>query len=836
MFVLSNGAVFANMKRAPDVIESTRPADWFNPHEFHTFGTWITAYLETRLRLFYFGLDRDLLALPDPRRQREVLAAQWASLDEAAQHQMIESAVASGQRPQEPRIVQVIAGLRINRRAGAGEGGMLLKTKVAVLEAYRRKDPRKFAYYMLTCPFKDCVKPDFYLINSIVLSLRKACLDVLPKEVSQPVKRRKGKQASSDLEHPYTLPEAALLLLEASTMREGACGSEDESMVPLPVEGKQSFVRETKAFPPVGLEVLTFLSAKLEGDRLLVSAGCSAINKTEDLLPRTNRRKKQKHRANLDDVASTTAVKSPDQSSNCTTRNGSVARSFLEPGHLPGHEGKHLLLPTKKERKFRKGKPAKPKHPLSVGVKLSSLHRGSSAQGVAPSQPEAKKQKMLAEGRADFSAKEEVDSRQRPCSSVSTIDVIPSQSKTSLRKKVKGRRKEDGTAPKTPEVASSSRRRSFSAATLSLTRASTPAADVCRRINELFEESLTAQIDQSVEQLVQLSQLLDPAREIVKARITAIVLRTFHDEVDLVEFGSYSTRLTTPLSDIDIGLRHRTLHLFSHAVVSEMLECLAENLAGIQFITSVTTILTASVPVIKIEADPSIPFEGLPTASSLHCIKCDIIVLAEEGFGVDHSSIRTTHYIRDAIERYPTFHSNVLLLKYCLNCLDATNAYKGGLNSYGLSLLYIAFLRSENMSEETRLGRAFLRFLAFVAAFDPDRSAVFLNNPSNPVIVKEFYMGVEIGQLLVMDPTSLVPRNVTGSCLLFRVIAEFFKAASRELESIRAQLLEEFGQRDLSYQELSLTEESVRVRAKEKLTLQGEPPVPLLHALFCLKL
>lgn len=836
MFVLSAGAVFADMKKPPNVVESTRPAAWFNPYEFHTLGMWITAYLETRLRLFYFGLDRDLLELPDPRRQREVFAAQWASLGEDAQRDMIEGVIASAETEPQSRIGEVMAQLRASRRMGEGKERLAV-ARVIVFEAYRQKDPRKFAYYMLTCPFKDCTKPDFFVMNKIILPLREASLAALPDIVCPKGKRRKGKKAAQ-VEHPFCFPEAALKLLTRSLDKDEGGGSEGETG---DAQGggrtQQPAVehRESKRLPLGQPVVLTFLFACVDVEHILSSTTCRSANSKEHVAKSVPHRRHSKPPSPNHETASMLPAQSPEQSSNYATRSNSVAHSFLETLPLPSSEAKHLPVLAKKDRKFKKGKPPKPKRAPNIGVKLSSLHRGAPSPPT-PAPVERKKQRTLQERSVAFSVKDEVESRHRPCSSVSTIDVPAPEEQLLVRKKGKPRKRANDVPGKEPPGNARAPNRAATTKEMNLTRGNLSVVDVQKRVGDLFEERLSAQIEQSVERLIELSQALDAAREMIKARITLIVLRTFREEVELVEFGSYITRLTTPLSDIDLGLRHRRLHLFSHAVVAEMLECLSENLAGVAFITNVTTILTASVPVIKIEADPSIAFEDLPVGPRPQPIKCDVIVLAEEGFGVEHSSIRTTWYICDAITRYPTFHKNILLLKYCLNCLDATNAYKGGLNSYGLSLIYIAFLRSEGLQDNRHLGSVLLRFLSFIASFDADRNAIFLNNPSKPVIAKEFYMGPELSQLLVMDPTSLVPKNVTASCLLFSVIADFFRAASREFERIRVELLDEFGKTDVTHHEIRGFEEKVRQRAAEKLIIKGETSLPLLQVLFSLKL
>ena len=86
------------------------------------------------------------------------------------------------------------------------------------------------------------------------------------------------------------------------------------------------------------------------------------------------------------------------------------------------------------------------------------------------------------------------------------------------------------------------------------------------------------------------------------------------------------------------------------------------------FVLEVNAILTASVPVIKLKADPSIEQQQDKRFKTPVGIKVDIIVDTEDGFNKIGTALRTTEYTLYCISFYPSFFRNVLLLKF-LNAL-----------------------------------------------------------------------------------------------------------------------------------------------------------------------
>ena len=312
-----------------------------------------------------------------------------------------------------------------------------------------------------------------------------------------------------------------------------------------------------------------------------------------------------------------------------------------------------------------------------------------------------------------------------------------------------------------------------------------PPPSLIERVDLAFFRALEAQIVRITDALIANAELTEESRRLVKERLVSVVERTFEGAVELYDFGSNATKLITPFSDIDLGLKHKTTNNIFPAMAINMLSCLSDNLNGLAFVEKTTAILSATIPVVKIEADPSVPFEDLQCFPRPISVKCDIIVSIDEGYKVEHTSTRTTKYVVDASKQYPTFFRNVLLAKYMLNCLNMASSYRGGLNSYGLCLFYIAFLKSSHYEKVKNLGLCLFKFLEFVASFDAVNLGIFISLQSKSTISRSWYQGQDLGQLLVMDPTDFAHKNVTSTCNIFPTIQSLFGDIAKQLIEIR---------------------------------------------------
>ena len=322
-----------------------------------------------------------------------------------------------------------------------------------------------------------------------------------------------------------------------------------------------------------------------------------------------------------------------------------------------------------------------------------------------------------------------------------------------------------------------------------------PGITLKEKIDKLFFKELEKQILIISEALTTNATIKEESRKIVKERLQLIVNEIFGDEVELFAFGSFITKLVTPFSDIDLGLRVSDSSRNLPQSNIEMLKIFASSLEKHDFVEKVNPVLTASIPVVKIEANSFTPFRDTKCSSSTQKIKCDVIINSDDIFKNEHTSTRTTNYIVDAKTRFPSFFHNVLIIKYMLNCLDMASSYRGGLNSYGLCLIYIAFLKTNSLENEPNFGFCFERFLAFLSKFDWINLGIFISPHSKCVISRSWFQGNDFGQLIVIDPTDFSQKNVTSTCNLFpaiqtiagEIVSEFSKIkknVAKDLEGL----------------------------------------------------
>jgi hypothetical protein len=199
----------------------------------------------------------------------------------------------------------------------------------------------------------------------------------------------------------------------------------------------------------------------------------------------------------------------------------------------------------------------------------------------------------------------------------------------------------------------------------------------------LFDSIFFRMIDSSskaiIADLESFSRRFEQPRLIVKDRIQKIVHQTFlHPAIYVSEYGSFSTTLLTPYSDLDLAIRGCYFDSREQCIL--MLNTIYENLTLFPFIKKVTKILTAAIPVLKIEADPSIFYKATPTAQNSVVIKVDLIIEQFEEYNTMSTAIRTTEFTKNCNRYYKTFYQNVLLMKFALSCNSLSNSYQGNIN------------------------------------------------------------------------------------------------------------------------------------------------------------
>ncbi len=114
------------------------------------------------------------------------------------------------------------------------------------------------------------------------------------------------------------------------------------------------------------------------------------------------------------------------------------------------------------------------------------------------------------------------------------------------------------------------------------------------------------------------------------------------------------------------------------------------------------------------------------------------------------------------------------------------NTYRGGLNSYGLSLLYSSFLSYRNLKHSKNHFKCLQNFFKFLKRnFNPETHAI-AHNPyfdvTNPMVDKKQF---NFSYLVVIDPTSFTPKNVTPHCSIYPDIVQTFTESGEKYNEIK---------------------------------------------------
>lgn len=231
-------------------------------------------------------------------------------------------------------------------------------------------------------------------------------------------------------------------------------------------------------------------------------------------------------------------------------------------------------------------------------------------------------------------------------------------------------------------------------------------------------------------------------------------------------YGSYSTGLCLPWSDIDVVLINQT----DHHVEDYMLSKLYMKLTSKPWIKSHKFIETTNIPIIKLVSNDIFQFH------------IDISVQCDKHFG-----LKCVELVKSYLQTYSVLEPIVLALKTLLNNGNLNNPYTGGLSSYGLILMVVSFIQSEldsnkfNSKSPTILGETFINVLGhYGIAFDFTKYVIITYPINNDLVENDkdnFYsFGQNMHELIIVDPLNR-QNNVAKSTFQYMNIKMAFMIA-----------------------------------------------------------
>ena len=224
---------------------------------------------------------------------------------------------------------------------------------------------------------------------------------------------------------------------------------------------------------------------------------------------------------------------------------------------------------------------------------------------------------------------------------------------------------------------------------------------------QVFEQGNSGVVEQ---QTYTRMRLMDRLREIVGMLFPGAV-------VDL--FGSYSTGLALPTSDMDVAVRNTAFHFREE--VQAAVKSLNSFLLFQPWTLSTKPIGTATVPLVKLEVNPAYFSANEPGP-----IKVDITFEAQR-MGSEHIGLASAEFVRRWVKQNPQAKSVALVLKHMLQGNDLNSAYLGGVSSYAIIIWLVAFLHKEPVSDSGALLMSFLKFYA--EDFNPKTTGIDLLKP-----------------------------------------------------------------------------------------------------------
>jgi DNA polymerase sigma len=242
-------------------------------------------------------------------------------------------------------------------------------------------------------------------------------------------------------------------------------------------------------------------------------------------------------------------------------------------------------------------------------------------------------------------------------------------------------------------------------------------------------------------------------------------------------FGSYATGLAIESSDIDLGVIGVDIH--NRQLLHTACLTLSNSLKLLPFVQSSNAILTARIPVIKVQVDlqcfSGIPSPGLVDVSFVETFEC-----AHQGF-------QAISFTKDLLILFPSVRYLTMVLKNFLYSVGLNSSYHGkgnvgGLSSYSLILWITASLNSMKTvpNDYAEQLEYFLDF--FGNKFNPKVFGVNVVNRGSLFVLDNASANEHA---VTIDPTNRNNNTTRSSFKIKEVIEEFAQAHAR-IKEIRA--------------------------------------------------
>ena len=255
-------------------------------------------------------------------------------------------------------------------------------------------------------------------------------------------------------------------------------------------------------------------------------------------------------------------------------------------------------------------------------------------------------------------------------------------------------------------------------------------------------------------------------------------------------YGSNISGLSIENSDIDIMVKIRKNQNeinYTKRIMSIIVQKLNNDYQELNYIKNILPIYTASVPVIKLECDLS--SDSYLISDLDHLIKnynlsynnltklfFDITFFEIDNEENKIPSELMIEYIKQSTKIYPQIFDIIYIMKKFLSLRKLNQSYQGGISSFSLFLLILAFIKYFSKNNiEYPIGSLLIEFLRFYSNFDFYNSVIRPNeNDKNDIYImdegnNDFYKY----KINIVDP--ITGLNVAKSTFKIEEIKKAFK-------------------------------------------------------------
>ena len=225
-----------------------------------------------------------------------------------------------------------------------------------------------------------------------------------------------------------------------------------------------------------------------------------------------------------------------------------------------------------------------------------------------------------------------------------------------------------------------------------------------------------------------------------------IILHNAKIEFQCSFYGSSISGLSIENSDVDIMVKLRK-NYDEKDYINKIMNILVENLkkSELNYIKNIMPISSASVPVIKLNCDFSdtpLFYEEINSIllknnnnsinnKDIYKLFFDITFFVTENELEKIPSELMIDYIKECTLLYPQIFDIVYIMKRFLYNKKLNKSYQGGISSYSLFLMTLAFIKSYKNNYEIPIGSLFIEYLYFYSNFNFYNTLIQPNDDNN---------------------------------------------------------------------------------------------------------